>query len=291
MHRNRSRNALGLAALVAVVVSVAALADGTLVMAFEGMDPHIGQRLELRVVDRATLAEQARLTLPAVPMGSFELEIDGLTEGSAYRVDFYVDFDEDGAYDPPPVDHAWRLEIDALAAGEVLTFAHDTDFTDIAWPPHVDGMIADGEYRNTLTDRGTGIEVFWQNDGEMIYVGLVSPGTGWVAIGFDPERRMEGANILIAAVGDGALAIQEHSGTSQTGHREDAASQIVNAGGTETDGQTIVEFSYPLDTGARDDKPLVPGTEVAIILAYHRNSDNLSSIHTERSSNAILLDD
>jgi len=86
--------------------------------------------------------------------------------------------DENGRYDPPPTDHAWRLEISEVTEGTSLTFTHNTNFTDIDWPPAIDGIISEGEYRHTLNDPNTRMDVYWQNDDTYIYVGLVSPGAG-----------------------------------------------------------------------------------------------------------------
>lgn len=280
---------LGLLSLAAL--SIAAFSQATLQVSFEGMDPHVGQMMELRVVEMASGSEAARLSVSAIPMASFELEIANLMEGMSYRIDFYADFNENGRYDAPPDDHAWRLEIVDMGKSESLTFGHTTQFTDIAWPPAMDGRIDEGEYRNSLIDPATGLEVFWQNDDEMIYVGLAAEVSGYVAIGFSPEQRMQGANIIIASVSDGDLLIEDHFGTSQIGHSEDEVSDIVDAAGIESEGTTVVEFSYPLRTMKEEDEALEPGTEVTIILAVHRTSDSLSARHSARSTSVIQLDD
>lgn len=291
MTRTRHGYAMLTGALIWAVVSVATFADATLDLRFEGMNPHIGQPFALRVIEAKSGVELTRLSVSEIPMGDFEIELAGLELGASYRIDFYADVNGNGAYDAPPTDHAWRIEISELQEGSTLEFAHNTDFTDIGWPPRIDGAIEQGEYRHAMTDAETGIEVFWQNDGTMIYVGLISPGTGWAGIGFDPSRRMQGANIVIAAVGADGLAIADHFGTGQTSHSEDASSNIIQAAGAEIDGRTIVEFAYPLDTGNADDKPLLPGSEVAIILAYHATSDSPAARHTERSTSVIRLDE
>lgn len=53
----------------------------------------------------------------------------------------------------------------------------------------------------------------------------------------------------------------------------------------------VVGFAYPLDNGEADHKPLLPETEVGIILAYHGTSDSLTARHSSRSANAIQLDE
>jgi hypothetical protein len=49
-------------------------------------------------------------------------------------VDFYADHNGNGVYDPPPADHAWRLELNDVAGDSELDFTHNTNFTDIQWP-------------------------------------------------------------------------------------------------------------------------------------------------------------
>jgi len=279
-----------IAALTLIAASLGA-AGASIELRFETMDPIVGKLLELRLIHLETGVELQRIAAPELSISNFDVTFEGLEPGESYRVDVYGDVNRSGAYDAPPADHAWRLEFPEISESESLTFVHNTDFTDIDWPPEIDGVLAPGDYRNVLVDPATGLEVSWQNDGETIYVGLSAEVAGYVAIGFAPERRMEGANILIAAVSDGELLIEDHFGTSQTGHSKDVASNVIQAAGTEEDGRTTVEFAYPLDTGAEDDKPLLPGSDVVIILAVHSSSDSLATRHTSRSTTTITLDE
>ena len=287
-HRNLRRLIVGLAAMA--VLSVAAYADAMLVLRFEEMDPHIGQMLALRVVDIETMAEIARVSLPEIAASSFELEIGGLEIGSNVRLDFYADANGSGLYEAPPEDHAWRLELMGVQADGSLTFAHNTDFVDIAWPPQIDGMIEDAEYRNELLDSGTGMSVYWQNDAETLYVGLMAPGTGWLSIGFGPVRMMQGADIIIAAINDGELVIEDHYGSAPTSHRLDDVDHIIQAAGSERDGQTLLEFAIPLDSEDEQDVALAAGELVTIILGYHASNDSLTARHSKRSTSALQLD-
>jgi hypothetical protein len=286
----KRRLGIAVATLTLLVAALAGL-GASIELHFEEMDPHIGRLFELRVVQLGSGMEIERVSVPELPMGSFDVTLEGLEVGESYQLEFYSDLSGDGSYDAPPVDHAWRVELLDISESETFAFVRNSDFTDIGWPPEIDGSIAVGDYRNVLVDPATGIEVSWQNDGETIYIGLSAEVTGYVAVGFAPERRMEGANILIAAVSDGKLLIEDHFGTSQIGHSEDAVSDIIQAAAIEEDGRTIVEFAYPLDTGAADDKPLLPGSEVVIILAVHHTSDSLTTRHSARSTTSITLDD
>jgi hypothetical protein len=141
-----------------------------------------------------------------------------------------------------------------------------------------------------MTDPATGIRIDWQNDASILYVGIVSPGTGWVGIGFDPASRMQGANYILAAVSSGVLAIDDQFGVAQTMHRADAQTNVLQAAGQETDGKTVVEFAIPLASGDLDDKNLVPGQTVTVLLAFSADQDTFTARHTARSTTSITLD-
>ncbi len=275
---------------VVMVSTTMVWSQGTVTVVFSEMDPHLGQQFELRIVNKATGEELERITVAEIPVPSFELSFTILEQRASYRIDFYADHNGNGRYDAPPADNAWQLAIDDASGNVTLDFHHNTDFTDIAWPPFIDGVITTGEYRHTLTDSATGIELSWQNDSTYLYVGLTSPGTGWVAIGFDPEQRMRGANIIIGAVENGEVVARDHSGTSPTGHREDSSGEIVQVAGTERSGKTTIEFSIPLQSDDPSDKALQPGQTVPVILAYHASSDSFSTRHSKRTTTEITLD-
>ena len=291
MMRNRIPHLSAAAAVLLVALSAAAYGQSTLTIMFRGMDPHVGQLFELRVVEEDTGREIARFSVPEIASPEFDLEIADLRLGASYRIDFYADASGNGIYDAPPTDHAWRLALPDVQGNASLTFTHNLDFTDIAWPPYPDGRIADLEYRNGMIDAETGMSVHWQNDRSVLYVGLVSPGTGWLSIGFGPERRMQGANIVIAAIDNGNLVIEDHYGNAPTSHRRDDVDHVIQAAGNEAEGRSILEFAIPLTSGDEQDVQLEPGSEVVIILAYHGSNDRLTALHTARSTASILLDE
>ena len=102
---------------------------------FTGMTPHVGQKFFIKVEDRETSEEIARKQL--VVEESFSLEIPGLTDGHSYRVEFFSDHNNNGYYDAPPADHAWRIELDDISGDQLINFSHNTDFKDISWDHRV----------------------------------------------------------------------------------------------------------------------------------------------------------
>lgn len=156
--------------------------------------------------------------------------------------------------------------------------------------PTVDGRIVEGEYRRSAQDKGSGVTLSWRNGLVVLFAAVRSPGTGWLAAGFDPLSRMQGANFIIAALTADGLVIEDHFGIGPTSHRRDARSDVLRAAGTTAAGHTIVEFVIPLDSGDAEDKPLIPGRTYTVLLSYHRTSTSFAVIHSARGSVQMELD-
>ena len=156
----------------------------------------------------------------------------------------------------------------------------------------IDGAIGSTEYANSTEIAG--VEVYWANDATYLRVGLVAPATGFVAIGFDPVRRMEGANFILGYVEDGKGYFRDDFGTESTAHIADVdlggVENIVSSAGAEWVDQTILEFIIPLDSGDAMDKPLVPGNTYTVLLAYHDLQDGFTTRHSRRGTGEIQLD-
>lgn len=137
----------------------------TFTLHFEEMTPHVGQKLEARVIDKATRLEAARASLASVPGPSFDMQFELALGSASYWADFYADLNGNGLYDAPPADHAWRLDLDTAPNDSTLTFTHNTNFTDIDWvylftleldsmDPHVGQLIG-----LRVEDNVTGLEI------------------------------------------------------------------------------------------------------------------------------------
>ena len=100
---------------------------------FANMTPHLGQLIELRVVDKSDNMEIGRWKITSVQSADFTVSLPGLEQGGSYMIDFFADHNQNMKYDPPSADHAWRLNLDNVIGDTTLTFTHNTSFTDIAW--------------------------------------------------------------------------------------------------------------------------------------------------------------
>ncbi|GMQ81604.1 MAG: hypothetical protein BMS9Abin05_1036 [Rhodothermia bacterium] len=111
-----------------------------LTMRFTDMDVHIGDEFKIRVVDQNGDREVGRKRLDAIPASGFDMTLNVLLKDHNYDIDFYADRNGNGAYDAPPVDHAWRVELTPAMGSDVVPFAHNINFTDIDWPPQINGF-------------------------------------------------------------------------------------------------------------------------------------------------------
>jgi plastocyanin len=119
---------------------------------FTGMNPHVGQDLWLAVTDKTSGMEVDRVKTTADV--DFMVHVYGIENGMSYNVDFYADHNQNGKYDAPPADHAWRLELENVTGDTTLTFAHNTNFTDIFETTSISeiGMNRLKMYPNPATD-------------------------------------------------------------------------------------------------------------------------------------------
>ena len=158
----------------------------------------------------------------------------------------------------------------------------------------VDGSLETGEYGETYIDSATGIEVHWEHNGTHLKVGLVSPGSGWVSIGFGPRGvGMDGANIVIGYVDEeeGPVILDEvgigwnHFPDIERGGEDD----ISEASGSVHEGRAILEFVFPLSSGDSRDHSFMADGVYGFFLGYHESARDTSTLHTSRSDSLDLF--
>lgn len=139
-----------------------------------------------------------------------------------------------------------------------------------------------------------GIDLYWQPDSETLSVRVAATTTGWVAVGFDPTAGMQGANIIVGFVKDGALHIRDDYGSAQYAHAPDTsaggATNVLPDSGIELAGRTEIRFRIPLNSLDARDRPLTPGTAYNVILACGEDgADEFDAYHKQRTLVNIRL--
>lgn len=153
-----------------------------------------------------------------------------------------------------------------------------------------DGVISSGEYASTNTYGD--YRISWKSDEKYVYIGLSVKTTGWVAMGIQPGLMMKDADIVLGDVSDGKVTVDDQYSTGNFGpHVSDdqlgGTNDILEPGGKEIAGYTIIEFKRALDTGDKYDHPLVKGTN-KIIWSY--GSDDQAEVqHVNRGYGELDL--
>jgi hypothetical protein len=154
-----------------------------------------------------------------------------------------------------------------------------------------DGIISAGEYTRTRSFDSY-YEISWASDDTYVYIAMKAKASGWVALGIQPGSRMKDADMIIGSVKDGKAGMNDLFSTGDFGpHPPDiqqgGTHNILEFGGREGDGYTIIEFKRALDTGDKYDKPFVKGVN-KIIWAY--GSDySLNMKHSNRGYGELEL--
>lgn len=148
-----------------------------------------------------------------------------------------------------------------------------------------DGVITQGEYTNSK-QFGERFYLYWNSDGEYIYIAMVAETTGWVALGIPPYLTSENVDLILGFVSGGRTTIYDLFSAQYPEFRPQdielgGSDDIIEFGGSEgaeimdestsdeDEGvtRTIIEFKRRLNTYDQYDQPLLEGANI-IIWAY-----------------------
>jgi len=130
---------------------------------------------------------------------------------------------------------------------------------------------------STKTISENGFQATWYFQDDQLVVEMVAPTEGWVALGFNERDDIVGTNLIMGAVVDDQIIIEdqyvvkpgEHPPAEQIGGQ----SAIMTASGSEQNGQTTISFSLPQKAVDQYHYDLSPQREIFLILAYSREDD------------------
>ncbi|TFG59083.1 MAG: hypothetical protein E4H36_14445 [Spirochaetales bacterium] len=166
----------------------------------------------------------------------------------------------------------------------VILLAFMTAAAAVFAEPVIDGIVSPGEYASTGTYADGRVRLFWSFTETAISAAAQVKTAGWVAVGFDPQDVMGGADMAIGWVdGGGAVQVLDCFATGTYGpHPADTSlggtDNLTARAAVEKDGVTTMEFSRPIKAGDAFDKDAPPG--VSVIWSY-ANSDDFGEVHAE----------
>ncbi|MFW6181417.1 MAG: DOMON domain-containing protein [Spirochaetota bacterium] len=181
----------------------------------------------------------------------------------------------------------FALLVPALAAGVIAVFLQ-------APPPgharEIDGVVEPGEYSGRF-DGGERFTLYWETAGDLVHLALEGRTGGWVAVGLDPVRAMDRADMLLGMVReDGSVTVVDSFSAGPYGpHPADTelggTADVLEYAGIERGGATVIELSRRIETGDEFDRPFT-GAGQRIIWALGAE-DDFSSPHRERGSGVL----
>jgi hypothetical protein len=119
-----------------------------LVFKLTGFDTIASKMLGLRIIDSVYGSVQADTSFFIQDTDSIEITMDSvLVSGRSYRIDIFADISGNLAYDAPPVDAAWQIQVGKVSTNKSLEFAYDTLYTTVDFP-------ADSVFNLTFVFRG-----------------------------------------------------------------------------------------------------------------------------------------
>ena len=118
--------------------------------------------------------------------------------------------------------------------------------------------------------------------------------TGWIAVGFEPSEWMKDAEIVMGYVRDGNVTVQDQYSTGNYGPHIPVTelggtNDILEYGGKQENGYTIIEFKRKMDTGDRYNKVFSSGQMVPLIWSFS-DSDSLEVKHVADGKGKLYLE-
>jgi hypothetical protein len=175
-----------------------------------------------------------------------------------------------------------------------LTFNNQVS-AQISDPPTVDGIIGEQEYNFSANFGGGIFNLYWYVDNDDIYFAMsANNNAGWIAVGFEPEFRMQGADIIFAWVSSANVTtiFDTYANAPVGSHPVDTdlggTNDILSSAGTEVGGVTTVEFSRKLNSSDIYDKNISTEVPVNIIWSFG-NADSFSLQHSSRGSGIFQI--
>jgi hypothetical protein len=128
--------------------------------------------------------------------------------------------------------------------------------------------------------------------GENLKIKVSCPTKGWVSVGFNPVKKMKGADFIIGCYKKKEALVDDQFGDSPYSHKSDieagGKNNILESTCTETAGITTLTFTIPLNSGDEKDSVLEKGKEITVILGAGKK-DDFHSKHFTLAKTKIVL--
>jgi hypothetical protein len=101
-----------------------------LTLNLNNMNSNVGQEITIRVMSSDNVL-QSQAIINVLESADASITIPNIIDDGSYHIDMFADVNDNGSYDPPPTDDAWRIDIPASG---IVNFSYNTNVADISMP-------------------------------------------------------------------------------------------------------------------------------------------------------------
>jgi hypothetical protein len=154
--------------------------------------------------------------------------------------------------------------------------------------PMVDGVVTDMEYAHMYHDEMIGMMLRWEAVGDVMYICMEAPATGWIGLNFMPmDGTIHGDTVIgyvDADTQEAFLSDQVAPGDAHFPHFDDrqhgGKTSFLEVAGSEIEGRTVIEFSRALMTGEPTDAAFMD-MGLMTMISFHPTADDYVSYHSK----------
>jgi hypothetical protein len=128
--------------------------------------------------------------------------------------------------------------------------------------------------------------------GDKLMAEVSYPTTGWVAVGFNPTKKMKDANFIIGYADGAKSVVDDQFGDGAVSHKPDTllggTYNLSETKASEKDGITTIAFTMPLNSGDPRDGVIEKGKPTALIFGAGKR-DDLTSKHSDIAKTTVTF--
>jgi DOMON domain len=122
-----------------------------------------------------------------------------------------------------------------------------------------------------------GMTFQWRFDKDHLQCKATAPTNGWVAIGFNTNDELSGTNLIMGAVTQAVITMDDRFIIKQGDHKSiielGGSDALTHRYGKEENNTTSISFSIPLSVNDKFHHNLVEGKEYYVLMAFSQEDD------------------
>jgi hypothetical protein len=122
-----------------------------------------------------------------------------------------------------------------------------------------------------------GMTFQWRFSKDHLQCKATAPTDGWVAIGFNTKNELSGTNLIMGAVEQDYITIDDRFIVKPGDHKSiielGGSEAVAQRRGKEENGKTSISFSIPLSVNDKFHHNLIEGKEYYVLMAFSQEDD------------------